>query len=310
MRVMEDAEIARQRATNLWESLARKYPPLGKAAHLDPDPDLYFNTIGGLAQPKEEILTYSCAATNPEVYERWGTRPPAGLLLIGPPESGKSLLAKTLATSTGTPFLEVLVPRLVLQLLHMPGGAGELLQAWIEAFTEMPRVTVYFREVDLSNIQAVLGRPELQAAPVMDFIVELVDRTIEVEQSLVLGSTSRADSIAPVFLEPGRFERIVEVVPVIPDDVVEALQIHASAAEKRAGRPLFETVDWKAAVERGGSASIGEWVRLLHAVLRDKARREATGEEPGPITAEDLIAEVERFRKTAARLPASSGSYL
>jgi ATP-dependent 26S proteasome regulatory subunit len=308
---MGEDEIERQRATNIWESLARKYPPLGKAAQLDPAPDLYFDSIGGLAEPKEEILTYACAATNPDVYERWGTVQPSGLLLIGPPESGKSLLAKTLATSTGTPFLEVLVPRLVLQLLHSPGNAAELLQAWIEAFTEMPELTVYFREVDLSNVQAVLGRrPELQAAPVMDFTVELVDRTIEVEQSLVLGSTSRADSIAPVFLEPGRFERIVEVNPVIPDDVVEALRIHAAAAEERAGRSLFEDVDWKAAVERGRDASIGEWVRLLHAVLRHKARLEATGEEPGPIAAEDLIEEVDRFRKTAARLPASSGSYL
>jgi ATP-dependent 26S proteasome regulatory subunit len=308
---MGEVDIERQRASNLWESLARKYPPLAKTAEFDPDPNLNFDAIGGLAEPKEEILTYACAATSPDVYARWGTVPPAGLLLIGPPESGKSLLAKALATRTGAPFLEIRVPRLVLQLLHTPGNAGELLQSWIEAFFEMPRIAVYFREVDLSRVQAVIGRrPELQAAPVMDFTVELVDRTLEVKQALVLGSTSHADSIAPVFLEPGRFERIVEVMPVFPDDVVESLRIHARAAEALAGRTLFAEVDWIPAVERGRDTSIGEWIRILHAVLRHKARREATGEEPGPITSQDLMVEVERFRRTAARLPASSGSYL
>jgi ATP-dependent 26S proteasome regulatory subunit len=308
---MADLEIDRQRAANLWESFARKHPPFQAAAQLEPAPDLYFDSIGGLAEPKEEILTYACAATDPEVYVRWGTAPPTGLLLIGPPESGKALLARALATSTGTPFLEIRVPRLVLQLLHAPQSAAELMSAWLETIAEMPRLTTFFHEVDFSRVHSVIGRrPDAQAAPVMDFVIEFIDRTIDLDSSLVVGSTSHADSMAPLFVEPGRFERVVEVNPVVPDDVVDALRIHASKAEARAGRELFGAVDWASAVERAREASIGEWVRLLNGVLRRKARCEAAGEAVQPVTTEDVMVEVERFRKTSARLPPGTGSYL
>jgi ATP-dependent 26S proteasome regulatory subunit len=78
---MEDPGIQRERAQNIWTSLARKVDTVAQATRLYPVPDLDLGQIGGLAGPKEEILTYACAATNPEVYQRWGTYPPSGLLL-------------------------------------------------------------------------------------------------------------------------------------------------------------------------------------------------------------------------------------
>jgi SpoVK/Ycf46/Vps4 family AAA+-type ATPase len=130
-----------------------------------------------------------------------------------------------------------------------------------------------------------------------------VDRTIRVAGTLAVGSTSHPDTLRPAFVAPGRFERVVDVVPSFPGDVVAALQIHAREAEKRAGRTLFEDLEWEQVVKRHREASIGDWVRLLHGALRRKARCEAAAEPVGPVRTEDLAAEVERFRRASDRLP-------
>ncbi len=111
---------------------------------------------------------------------------------------------------------------------------------------------------------------------------------------------------------PGRFERVVEVTPTYPDDIVSALRIHAAAAEKRAGRPLFGDVNWADVVGRFRDPSTGDWIHLMHAVLRRKARSECSAEPLTPVATDDLLAEVEVYRRTRKRLPRSapSGTYL
>jgi ATP-dependent 26S proteasome regulatory subunit len=74
--------IQAERAHNLWTSFARKFAPIEKSTRLS-EPKQTFREVGGLAAPKDELLTFACAATSPEVYGHWGTFPPSGLLLIG-----------------------------------------------------------------------------------------------------------------------------------------------------------------------------------------------------------------------------------
>jgi hypothetical protein len=109
---------------------------------------------------------------------------------------------------------------------------------------------------------------------------------------------------------PGRFERVVEVSPVFPEDIVAALRIHAAAAEQRAGQPLFDSIDWTQVVGHHREPAIGDWIHILHAVLRRKARREATGEAPQPVTTDDFLEEVRRFLEAANRLAPATGTYV
>ena len=144
---------------------------------------------------------------------------------------------------------------------------------------------------------------------VTDYVLKPVswdEMLIAVEHALVVGATSHPDGLRPAFLAQQRFERVVEVNPIVPDDVVAALLIHKTQAEKRAGRALFEPViDWQRVVGSLQGPTTGEWVRVLHAVLRRKARCEAAGEiEPsGSVATSDLLDEVERLRRTKGRLP-------
>jgi SpoVK/Ycf46/Vps4 family AAA+-type ATPase len=141
----------------------------------------------------------------------------------------------------------------------------------------------------------------------MDFRLELIDRTIACEGHLVVGSTGFPDTLRHAFARPGRLERIVEVTPTYPDDVIAALEIHAADAESRAGRPLFEDVDWKHVVGLSNEGATGDWVQLLHGVLRHKARLEASGEIAPPVVTADLEGEVGRFSQAQRRLRVTRG---
>jgi ATP-dependent 26S proteasome regulatory subunit len=308
---MEDSAILRERALNLWGSYARKVDSINQSTHLEPVPEFDLGRIGGLDGPKEEIQTYACAATRPELYERWGTYPPSALLLIGRQGVGKTLLARALASLTRTSFLSVAVPRLVIEVIHRGGKVGELLQGWTQALAEMPPVTVLFEELEFSQAREIgAHRPDLPVGPVMDLLLDLVDRTIAARDHLVVGSTSHPDTLRRAFAAPGRFERVVEVTPVFPTDIVAALMIHANEAEKRAGHPLFDSIAWERVVDHHREPSTGEWIHILHAALRRKARGEAAGEKPGLVSTEDLVNEAARFHQAAGRLALPTGTYV
>ena len=302
--------IQAERAKNLWTSFARKFAPVAKATRIAA-PELTFEDVGGLAGPKDELLTFACAATSPEVYGRWGTFPPSGLLLIGRRGSGKKLLAEALASQTGTGFLLVQVPQLVMETLRHGGKVGELVEGWSHTLEELPPTTVFFDELEFYQAHELGSqRDDLPIGPVMDFLLDLVDRTVAAEDVLTLGSTSYPDTLRPAFLTQERFERVVEVNPVFPSDVVAALRIHAENASRRGGRPLFDQVDWHDAVRPYAEHSVSEWVRILHGVLRRKARCEAAGEPAEPIRTEDLLEEAGRVQGTKKRLSYGEGSYI
>jgi len=305
---MTDRDLRRERTQNLWASAERKLPLLSRTTVLDPDPQTTFEQIGGLASAKDELETYACAATHPDVYERWGTFPTSGLLLIGQRGVGKTLLASALAARTESGFLRIMVPRLVIELLHSGGKAGELVAGWSQALSELPPITVFFEELEFLQAEEIgTRRADLPAGPIMDFLLELIDRTIEASSTLVIGSTAHPETLRRAFVMTGRFERIVEVNPVFPDDIVAALALHARDAEKRAGRPLFDPIEWTEVVQQFREPSTGDWIRLLHATLRRKARCEASGELVPPVSTKDLLEEVERSRRARRQLPADGG---
>ena len=304
---MDDHKLRIERTQNLWSSFVRGHEPIARSASMVADPQVSFDEIGGLAEAKDEILTYACATTSPEVYERWGTFPPAGMLLIGKSGSGKSLLARALATRTGTAFVCVNTPRMVVDVVHYGAKVGELIKAWTATLEEIPPLTLFFDELEFSQAQEMGVRNDLPVGPIMDFLLEMIDRAVACSQHLVVGSTAHPANVRHAFAQPGRLDRVVEVNASFPNDVIAALEIHAEKASKRAGRPVFDEIDWPRIVGRSKEAPIGDWVRVLHGVLRRKARAEAAHEEPLPVSTEDLSHEVERFHQAQQRISTGKG---
>jgi ATP-dependent 26S proteasome regulatory subunit len=308
---MPERRMLADRAANIWSSFQRNVDPLARGARIVPAPAIEADEIGGLSSAKDEILTYACARTSPEVYGRWGTFPPSAMLMIGRRGSGKSLLAEFLAARTETAFVRVDVPRMVLDVIHGAGKVGELVQGWSAALDEMPPVTIFFDELEFTRAHEMGKRAaELPTGPIMDFLFELIDRSLAVDDCLVIASTSHPDTLPEAFMSPGRFERVVEVNPVFPDDIVAALQIHAHGAETRAAREIFGPLDWKSVVDNTREPSIGDWIRILHAVLRRKARLDAAGEAPQHVGQDDFAREISRFRQASTRIRTDGGNYL
>jgi SpoVK/Ycf46/Vps4 family AAA+-type ATPase len=145
----------------------------------------------------------------------------------------------------------------------------------------------------------------------MDFLLDIVDRTVEIESHLIVGSTNHPGTLRQAFAQPGRFERVVEVAPAYPGDIVAALEIHAAESEKRAGHALFDNIDWKSVVEHYRVPATGEWIRVMHAVLRRKARCEAAGESATHVSTQDMLDEVDRFRQANHQIATpQSGNYV
>jgi ATP-dependent 26S proteasome regulatory subunit len=308
---MSDRKIHAERAQNIWSSFQRAVDPLTRGAKITPTPDVGFDEIGGLSLAKEEILTYAYAQTSPEIYGRWGTFPPSAMLMIGKRATGKSLLAEALATHTSMAFIRVDVPRMVLDVIHGSNKVGELIQGWTTALDEMPPVTVFFDELEFSQANDMGPRAaELPVGPIMDFLLELIDRALAAPRCLVLGSTAHPDTLPHAFLSPGRFERVIEVNANFPEDIIEALKVHAKKAEGRADRSLFAEVDWPKIVDGTREPSIGDWVRMLHAVLRRKARLDAAGDKPEPVSNDDFADEISRLRQAHTRVHMDGGNYL
>lgn len=310
---MSDAEPQVDRLANLWTGLARKAPALARCSSFYASPNLPVERVAGLARARDEILTHAAAITSPEVYARWGTAPAVGLLLIGEPGTGKSTLARALATRLEAPLVEIDVPQLVLELLTRGAEVARLVDDWTGLFADFPRTLIHFDELDFERVHETGERKAgLPTGPIMDFLVRLVGQTAATRGIVLLGSTSYPDTVRPVFLSRRRFTRTLRVEPAFPEDHAAVLALHARLAEARAGRSLFEPIDW---VELAGSRkglSPGHWVEALHGALRCHARREAGGETPPPVPSQTILEEVDTLSESArtTRAQPASGNYL
>ena len=302
-----------ERLTNLWQGLARKSPSLARCAHFDPAPSTPIDRVAGLARARGEILTHAAAITHPEVYSRWGTAPAVGLLMIGARGSGKSTLARALATQLDSPLLEIDVPQLVLELLTNGPELAQLAQSWDELFADFPITTVHFDELDFERMYDTgERRAGLPVGPILEFLLRLVSQTAASKSVVLVGSTSYPETVRPVFLSRYRFSRTLKIEPIFPDDHAAVLSAHAKSAEARAGRALFEEVDWKSLVQSHKGLTPGCWVEALHSALLSHARREAAGEDVPLVNGVAIKEEAGALAECAAATHAepTSGNYL
>lgn len=189
-------------------------------------PTVRFSDVAGMDEVKEALQETVEFLRNPEHYRRLGGRPPRGVLLTGAPGTGKTLLARAVATEAGVPFLSASGSSF--QEMFVGVGASRVRSLFADA-RRTSSCIVFIDEIDA--VGRARGRAGDSAA--MDHDQTLNQLLIEMDGFdpaagiVVIASTNRADVLDPALLRPGRFDR--QIMVPLPDlrGRREILEVHA-----------------------------------------------------------------------------------
>ncbi|PRD32748.1 UNVERIFIED_CONTAM: Peroxisome assembly factor 2 [Trichonephila clavipes] len=222
--ILASVPIVQKDLINALETLQSKFAEAIGAPKI---PDVKFEDIGGLAQVKQEILdTIQLPLEHPEILFSGLRR--SGVLLYGPPGSGKTMLAKAVATECSLNFLSVKGP----ELINMYVGQSEenVRAVFSQARSAVPCI-IFFDELD--SLAPNRGRSG-DSGGVMDRVVSQLlaelDGLNKKSEVFVIGATNRPDLIDPALLRPGRFDRLLYVG--IPEDKRSKLNILKALTRK------------------------------------------------------------------------------
>ena len=195
-----------------------------------------FADVAGADEEKEELREIVDFLQAPQKYLDLGARIPKGVLLVGPPGTGTTLLAKAVAGEAGVQFLSISGSDFV--ELYVGVGASRVRDLFEEAKKVAPAV-VFIDEIDAVGRQrgAGLGGGHDEREQTLNQLLVEMDGFTSNEGVVVLAATNRADILDPALLRPGRFDRQIYVGRPDLKGREEILRVHAR------NKPLSEDVD-------------------------------------------------------------------
>ena len=173
------------------------------------NPDIKWEEVGGLDSVKRELQeAVEWPMKYPGLYDKLGHRMPRGILLHGPSGTGKTLLAKAVATQSEANFVSVRGPEL---LSKWVGESERGIREIFKRARQSAPCVVFFDEVDsIAPIRGAGGETAVTERVVSQLLTEL-DGMENMHGVVVLAATNRADMIDPALLRPGRFDKIIQI---------------------------------------------------------------------------------------------------
>ena len=241
-----------------------------------------FANVAGVREAKQELMEVVEFLKSPEKFSKLGAKIPKGVLLMGSPGTGKTLLARAVAGEAGVPFLHISGSEFVEMFVGV--GASRVRDLFAKAKKTAPCI-VFIDEIDAVGRQrgsGVGGSHDEREQTLNQILVEMdgFEPNLGV---IVIAATNRPDVLDPALLRPGRFDRRVVLDPPDIRDREEILNIHAK------NKPLAKDVNIKRLAERTPGFSGADLMNLMNEAAILAARRNQT-----EVNMTDLIESIEK----------------
>ncbi|MCH1528005.1 MAG: proteasome-activating nucleotidase [Candidatus Poseidoniaceae archaeon] len=205
-----------QDTLSIIEILHDAWDPMVSGAEMIEKPNIDYENVGGL---DEQILQVREAIElpleKPELFRKVGIEPPKGILLVGPPGCGKTMLAKAVASQTKASFIRMVGSELAQKYI---GEGGRMVRELFSLAKDKSPAIIFLDEIDAIGAKrldsATSGDREVQRT-LMQLLAEL-DGFDSLEDVKIIAATNRPDILDDALLRPGRFDRVIEIP--LPDE--------------------------------------------------------------------------------------------
>ena len=266
------------------EVLHEAWDPLVSGAEVVDKPDITYDSVAGLDEQIQLIReAIELPLLEPELFSKIGITPPKGILLVGPPGCGKTLLAKAVANHTDATFIRMVGSELAQKYI---GEGGRMVRELFSLAKEKSPSIIFLDEIDAIGAKrldgSTSGDREVQRT-LMQLLAEL-DGFDALEDVKIIAATNRPDILDDALLRPGRFDRIVTIP--LPDAAgrKDILALHTS-------KMSTSRINLKAIVDKTEGYSGAE----LKATCVE-AGMVAIREKRNKITQSDFLLAVERIQ--------------
>jgi len=215
-----------------------------RARMSDPEKNkVTFGDVAGLDEEKQELAEVVEFLRDPKRFTEVGARIPKGVLLVGPPGNGKTLLARAVSGEAKVPFFTISGSDFVEMFVGV--GASRVRDLFDQAKRHAPSI-IFIDEIDAVGRQrgAGLGGGHDEREQTLNQLLVEMDGFSHNEGVIVMAATNRADILDPALLRPGRFDRQITVNYPDIKGREEILKVHAR------NKPLAEDVDLKVLARR------------------------------------------------------------
>jgi len=264
--VVRRSSGAANQALNFGKSRAR--------FQMEAKTNVVFDDVAGVEEAKEELQEVVTFLKKPERFTSIGARIPKGVLLVGAPGTGKTLLAKAIAGEAGVPFFSISGSEFVEMFVGV--GASRVRDLFRKAKEHSPCI-VFIDEIDAVGRQRGIGigGGNDEREQTLNQLLTEMDGFEDNSGVIVIAATNRPDVLDTALLRPGRFDRQITVDLPSFNGRLQILEVHAR------DKKIAESVSLEAVARRTPGFSGADLANLLNeaAILTARRRKDEIGNE-------------------------------